>query len=156
MGEHRYHHTRIGINGRLDSIQCAVLIEKLKRYPQEIANRQKVAARYTQAFTELREYGVTPPQTAKDTTSVWAQYTVRVPNRAELQKRLQAEGIPTAIHYPITMADQPAYKEVATTHAIPVARQAADEVMSLPMYPDMSESVQNQIVEIFSRTAKGL
>ena len=147
MGEHRYHHTRIGINGRMDSIQCAVIIEKLKRYPEEVENRNKVATRYTEAFTPLKEKGVSTPIIKDGCRSVWAQYTLRVPDREAFQASLKEKGIPTAVHYPITMADQPAFKEITTVHDITQARKAANEVVSLPMYPDMPHDIQDQIIE---------
>jgi UDP-2-acetamido-2-deoxy-ribo-hexuluronate aminotransferase len=147
MGEHRYLHPRIGVNGRLDTLQAAVLLAKLERYPWEIDQRQKVAERYTTAFADLRAKDIFTPVIRSDRQSVWAQYTLRVPNREALQKHLQQKGVPTAVHYPKTMADQPAYKDISTVHDIPAARKAADEVVSLPMYPDMSEAIQNQIIE---------
>lgn len=146
MGEHRYHHPRLGINGRLDSIQCAIITAKLTRYPWEIDQRNRVAQNYNSAFKDLSPLGVRTPAIRKDRQSVWAQYTLWVPDRKVFQKRLQDVGVPTAVHYPITMADQPAYKETSTVHDISRARQAADHVVSLPMYPDMTELVQNQII----------
>lgn len=147
MGEHRYSHTRLGINGRMDSIQAGILIAKLGRYPWEIEARDKVASRYTTAFSDLRSKGVSTPIVRSTSQSVWAQYTLRVPNRDQFQAKLQEKGVPTAVHYPIPMADQPAYKEIATAHDITHARKAAKEVVSLPMYPDMTESIQNQIID---------
>ena len=147
MGEHRYHHTRIGINGRMDSIQCGVIIEKLKRYPEEVENRNKVATRYTEAFTELQDKGVSTPIVKDGCRSVWAQYTLRVPNRDVFQASLKEKSIPTAVHYPIPMADQPAFKEITTIHDITQARKAANEVVSLPMFPDMTHDIQDQIIE---------
>lgn len=152
MGDHRYSHPRIGINGRLDTLQAAILLAKLERYPWEIEQRQKVAERYNAAFADLRAHGIFTPVVRGDRQSVWAQYTLRVPNRESFQKKLQEKGIPTAVHYPMTMADQPAYKEIATVHDISNARQAAQVVVSLPMYPDMSEAVQNQIIEAVRST----
>lgn len=147
MGEHRYSHTRIGVNGRMDSLQAGILLAKLTRYPWEIEARDKVAARYTTAFSDLRSKNVSTPVIRPGSKSVWAQYTLRVPNRDQFQAKLQENGVPTAVHYPIPMADQPAYKEISVVHDIPNARQAAKEVVSLPMYPDMSESTQNQIID---------
>lgn len=147
MGEHRYSHTRLGINGRMDSIQAGILIAKLSRYPWEIEARDKVASRYTTAFSDLRSKGVSTPIVRPTSKSVWAQYTLRVPNRDQFQAKLQEKGVPTAVHYPIPMADQPAYKDIATAHDISHARKAATEVVSLPMYPDMTESIQNQIID---------
>ena len=146
MGEHRYHHPRVGINGRLDSIQCTVLTAKLERYPWEMEQREKIAQRYSEAFEKLAKAGVRTPKVRADRASVWAQYTLSVPDRKIFQDKLQAKGIPTAVHYPITMADQPAYREFATIHDISNARKAAEHVVSLPMYPDMTEDVQEQVI----------
>ncbi len=146
MGEHRYHHSRIGTNGRLDSLQCAVLVAKLERYPWEIEQRERVAQNYTKAFSTLREKGVRTPTIKSDRHSVWAQYTLWVPDRTKFQAALQASGVPTAVHYPIAMPDQPAYKEHCVTHDISNARKAAEHVVSLPMFPDMSEETQAKIV----------
>jgi UDP-2-acetamido-2-deoxy-ribo-hexuluronate aminotransferase len=147
MGEHRYHHSRIGTNGRLDSIQCAVLVAKLERYPSEIEQRERVAQNYTKAFSALREKGVRTPTIRPDRQSVWAQYTLWVPDRAKFQAALQARGVPTAVHYPIAMPDQPAYKDHCITHDISNARAAAEHVVSLPMFPDMTDATQSQIIE---------
>ncbi|MCB0351100.1 MAG: DegT/DnrJ/EryC1/StrS aminotransferase family protein [Bdellovibrionales bacterium] len=146
MGEHRYHHPRLGINGRLDSIQCSVLTTKLERYPWELDQRDRIAQNYTTAFKELATFGVKTPIVREHNKSAWAQYTLSVPDRTKFQSHLQAKGVPTAVHYPITMADQPAYRETSTVHDISNARQAADHVVSLPMYPDMTEEIQNQII----------
>lgn len=147
MGEHRYHHPRLGINGRLDSIQCAVITTKLERYPWEIEQRDRIASNYTNAFSDLREYGVRPPRIVNGASSVWAQYTLWVPDRKKFQSALQDSEIPTAVHYPITMADQPAYTKTSVIHDISIARNAAEHVVSLPMYPDMTEETQNRIIQ---------
>jgi UDP-2-acetamido-2-deoxy-ribo-hexuluronate aminotransferase len=147
MGEHRYHHPRVGINGRLDSLQCAVLVSKLERYPWEIEQRNRVANRYNEEFRMLGKKGCRTPVVKKDRSSVWAQYTLSVPDRTKFQAALQEKGVPTAVHYPITMADQPAYKEVSVAHDIQNARFAADRVVSLPIFPDMTEDVQGQVID---------
>ncbi|OFZ13611.1 MAG: aminotransferase DegT [Bdellovibrionales bacterium RBG_16_40_8] len=146
MGEHRYHHPRLGINGRLDSLQCAVLTAKLSRYAWEIEQRERVAERYNKAFSELKKFSVYTPTIRSDRKSVWAQYTLWVPDRDKFQSHLQQKGVPTAIHYPITMADQPAYRETAKIHDISTARLAAQHVVSLPMYPDMTDEIQDHII----------
>ncbi len=143
----RYYHTRIGVNGRLDTLQCAILIPKLERFPWELEQRSRLAERYNKAFKELEGKGVRTPTLAPDRTSAWAQYTLQVPNRDEFQSRLQAKGIPTAIHYPRTMADQPAYTKNGRVLDISVSRKMADCVISLPMYPDMTDSIQDQVIE---------
>ncbi|MCB0385013.1 MAG: DegT/DnrJ/EryC1/StrS family aminotransferase [Bdellovibrionales bacterium] len=145
----RYFHPMVGINGRLDTIQCAILIEKLKRYPWEIEERERVAQAYNRAFAEM---DVKTPVVRADRQSVWAQYTLRVSNRPEFQKRMNELGVPTAVHYPTTMGDQPAYQKLSVIHDISQATQAAREVVSLPMYPDMSTEIQQQIVEAVGKS----
>lgn len=147
--ESRYYHTRLGINGRLDTIQCAVLLAKLTRYHWEVEQRQKIGTRFNEAFAGLKSKGLQIPVVKSDRQSVWAQYTVYVENRDAFQKKLTELGVPTSIHYPRTMPEQPWYKEhtaQANLH-IPVAQKAAQHVISLPFFPDMTEEVQNQIIE---------
>ncbi len=143
----RYIHTRIGINGRLDTLQCAILIPKLERFPWELEQRTRVANRYNQAFRELESSGVVLPILAANRTSSWAQYTLQVPKRDAFQKALQEKGVPTAIHYPRTMPDQPAYKDHGRTLNIEVSRKMTDLVVSLPMYPDMTDDIQDYVIE---------
>lgn len=139
--EQRYVHTRIGIGGRMDTIQCAIVLAKLERFDWEIAQRQKVAERYSELLDEL-DHEVKLPRVNGDRTSVWAQYTLRVPGRDRLQKQLQERGIPTAVHYPTPLYRQPAY---SAELFLPVAEQAARDVMSLPMHPDLDAAKQDMI-----------
>ncbi len=143
----RYYHTRIGINGRLDTLQCAILIPKLERFPWELEQRTARALRYNRAFKELESKGIVIPQLAANRTSAWAQYTLQVPKREEFQKKLQEKGVPTAVHYPRTMADQPAYTKNGRILDISVSRKMADCVVSLPLYPDMNDSIQDYVIE---------
>ena len=147
--EKRYYHTRLGVNGRLDTIQCAILLAKMERYDWEIEQRQKVANRYNKAFSEIKSEGFSFPLVKSDRDSVWAQYTLTVKDRAGFQKKLQDKGVPTSVHYPLTMADQPWYKQHAAGAQanIPVARWAADNVISLPLYPDMDTATQDRVIE---------
>lgn len=147
--ETRYYHTRLGINGRLDTIQCAILISKLQRYPWEIEQREKIARRYNEAFSAVKQTGFSFPHVANGHQSVWAQYTLTVENRTEFQKKLQAAGVPTSIHYPRIMPEQPWYKEHANRSVgdLKNSRWAADHVISLPMYPDMDDNTQKYIIE---------
>lgn len=145
--ESRYYHTRLGINGRLDTLQCAILLAKLERYDWEVEQRQKVADRYNEAFAGIKAPGFTLPLVKNDRKSVWAQYTLSIENRADFQKKLTDAGVPTSIHYPRTMPDQPWYKENTPCHNdISKSRHAADHVISLPMYPDMDSSTQDKII----------
>ncbi len=147
--ETRYYHTRLGINGRLDTIQCAILISKLQRYPWEIEQREKIARRYNEAFSSIKQNGFSFPHVASGHQSVWAQYTLTVENRTEFQKKLQAAGVPTSIHYPRIMPEQPWYKEHANKSVgdLKNSRWAADHVISLPMYPDMDDSTQKYVID---------
>lgn len=146
--ETRYHHTRLGINGRLDSIQCAILIAKLGRYDWEVEQRERLAARYDQALAGLKAPGFATPVVRKDRGSVWAQYTLAVGDRASFQKKMTEAGVPTSVHYPRIMPDQPWYKEhlPAPKHDLSVSRWAADHVISIPMFPDMSDAIQDRII----------
>lgn len=145
--ESRYYHTRLGVNGRLDTIQCAILLSKLERYDWEVDQRQKIADRYNQAFSAVKAPGFSIPVVKSDRKSVWAQYTVSVKNRAEFQKALTEAGVPTSIHYPRTMPDQPWYKEnTPCQNDISNSRHAAEHVISLPMFPDMDTATQDKII----------
>ncbi|MCX7978073.1 MAG: DegT/DnrJ/EryC1/StrS family aminotransferase, partial [Bdellovibrionaceae bacterium] len=103
--ESRYYHTRLGINGRLDTIQCAVLLAKLSRYDWEMEQRERIARRYNEEFATIRKEGFSTPKIKENRRSAWAQYTLTVPDRTDFQKRLTEMGVPTSVHYPRTMAD---------------------------------------------------
>jgi UDP-2-acetamido-2-deoxy-ribo-hexuluronate aminotransferase len=141
----RYHHTRIGINGRLDSIQCAVLLAKLERFEWEVAERARIGARYDVLLSGLAP-AIRPVKVRPDRTSVFAQYTLVVENRAELERALKAAGIPTAIHYPSSLHQQPAYSAGWEGVSFPVAERLAREVISLPMHPYLDAATQDRIV----------
>lgn len=147
--ETRYYHTRLGVNARLDSIQCAVLIAKLERYPWEMEQRERIAQRYNTAFASIKADGFSFPYVAPNHRSVWAQYTLTVKDRAAFQKKLQENGVPTSIHYPRIMPDQPWYKANANKSVgdLNHSRWAADHVISLPMYPDMEDKTQDYVIE---------
>lgn len=139
----RYSHSRIGINGRMDTIQAAILLEKLKLFPDEIILRQRVASRYNELFSNL----VKTPFVHQHNRSVYAQYTIEVNNRDEFQRQMQSEGIPTAVHYPISMHQQKALEYLNyKTGDFPYAEQASKKVMSLPMHPYLKEDEQIKIV----------
>lgn len=134
--DRRYHHIRVGVNSRLDTLQAAILLPKLEIFEEEIELRQQVAGWYDVA---LKGAGVdTTPYIEADNISAYAQYTVQVDDRDAVQKRLQAVGIPTAVHYPIPLNKQPA---VADQHALlPVGDRVATRVMSLPMHPYLDKA----------------
>jgi dTDP-4-amino-4,6-dideoxygalactose transaminase len=143
QGSDKYDNVRIGMNGRLDTMQAAVLIEKLKIFPDEIAARDRVAKRYNEMLGDV----VAVPVVAEGNTSVWAQYTLRVPNRDSLAAALKAKGIPTAIYYPKPLHQQTAYcKFPCAGNGVPVSERLAGEVLSLPMHPYLEEAVQDRII----------
>ncbi|MBB1634316.1 DegT/DnrJ/EryC1/StrS aminotransferase family protein [Cupriavidus sp. UME77] len=141
--DRRYHHVRVGVNSRLDTLQAAILLSKLTIFDDEIERRQTVAKRYN---VHLREAGITTtPYVEPYSLSVYAQYTVRVPAREKVQSKLRIAGIPTVVHYPIPLNQQPA---VAATHMqLPEGDGVALEVLSLPMHPYLTEILQAQIAE---------
>ena len=139
----RYTHTRIGVGGRMDTLQCAIVLAKLERFDWEVQQRLALGARYNQLCDAA---GIARMVQREDRTSVFAQYTVRVANRAQVQDRLKAAGIPTAVHYPIPLNRQPAYLELCSTPT-PVADQLAAEVMSLPMSADLPPAQQDAVVQ---------
>lgn len=147
--ERRYYHTRLGVNARLDTLQCAILLAKMERYDWEVTQRQKLGDRYNKAFGEIKKDGFQIPIVKSDRKSVWAQYTLSVPNRDSFQKKLTEMGVASSVHYPLTMPDQPWYKEhTADPKAqIPVSRQAANHVISLPLFPDMTSEMQDRVIE---------
>lgn len=150
----RYVHTRLGINGRLDAMQCAVLLAKLDIFGEEIALRQAAAARYTTLIT-AQIPGLQPPAVLPNRSSVWAQYTLRLPRRAEVQKALQAQGIPTAVHYPLPLHLQPVFASLGLpAGTLPVAERAAQEVMSLPMHPYLDAVAQDGVVKALAETQR--
>ena len=150
-GEHRYAHDRIGINSRLDTLQAAILIEKLAIYADEIEARQDVAARYTSGLSGDFETPVVP----EGLTSIWAQYTIKTRSsqeRAALQERASAAGVPTMIYYPLPMHRQAAYRDFPVDPAgLPVSDDLCERVVSLPMHAYLASQVQDTIIA----TAKG-
>ena len=145
----RYHHTRIGVGGRMDTIQCAVLLAKLERFEWEVAKREEVGRRYDSLLSHcenVRLLAVRP-----DRTSVYAQYTVLARDRAKLEASLQSQGVPTAVHYPVPLHLQPAYRQYGVEGHFPVSERVATEVMSLPMYPDLAPAMQDRIVGAVER-----
>ena len=146
----KYDAQHIGVTGRLDTIQAAVLIEKLKIFPDEIAARQAVAVRYAEGLADV----AITPRTGNESTSVWAQYTIRLgPGRRDaLGAALKAEGIPTAIYYAKPLHRQAAYRDFpAVDGGLPVCEQLAEEVISLPMHAYLEPAVQDRVIEAVRR-----
>lgn len=143
--QNRYDCARLGLNARFDTMQAAVLIEKLKIFPEEIAARARIAARYSALLAEVARV----PKVRSDSTSVWAQYTIRVASerRDAFAARLKAEGVPTSIHYPLPVhAQQPFRQYPAAEGGLTVSERLASEVISLPMHAYLEEPVQDRIV----------
>lgn len=139
----RYCHSRVGINGRMDTLQAAVLIEKMKLFPAEVVMRHNVAERYDQMLSSI----VKTPFIPKYNTSVYAQYTIEVTNRDEFQKKVNAAGIPTAVHYPVAMHLQKALNYLNySLNDFPHAERASSHVISLPMHPYLQEEEQAAVV----------
>ncbi len=144
-GADRYDNVSIGITGRLDTIQAAVLLEKLAIFPDEIAARDRIARRYSAMLADI----ATVPHVPENATSVWAQYTIRLPagTRDCLAAALKAEGIPTAIYYPKPLHRQEAYRQYPTVDGgVPVSDRLADEVISLPMHAYLDGPTQDRII----------
>lgn len=143
QGSDKYDNVRIGINGRLDTIQAAILLEKLTIFPDEIEARQRVAQRYN----ELLRGAATLPSLIPGATSVWAQYTLRVPDRMKVQAACKEQGVPTAVYYPIPLSKQTGYRQFPTTPGgTPVSEKLSREVISLPMHPYLDKATQDLIV----------
>lgn len=139
----RYTHTRVGVGGRMDTLQCAVVLAKLPRFEWELARRRELGARYADLLAEVNVglLAVRP-----DRNCVWGQYTVFVQERDRVQAALKDAGIPTAVHYPRPLHQQAAYAAFAPAGGCPVAEHVAQTVMSLPMSPDLSEADQDRMV----------
>ncbi|MBC2655754.1 DegT/DnrJ/EryC1/StrS family aminotransferase [Pseudomonas sp. MSSRFD41] len=141
--DRRYHHIRVGVNSRLDTLQAAILLAKLELFEKEILLRQEVAQSYERL---LHDAGIdATPYVEPYNTSVYAQYTIRVGNRDSVQARLKQLGIPTAVHYPIPLNKQPAVAD--SSASLPLGDEVAEQVMSLPMHPYMSLEDQLKVVE---------
>ena len=139
----RYTHTRVGVGGRMDTLQCAVVLAKLGRLDWELQRRREIGAEYHRRLAALN---LTTLAVRPDRDSVWGQYTVRVADRAHVQAVLAEAGVPTAVHYPKPLHRQPAYAKFGDPDACPNAVAAAGEVMSLPMSADLSGADLERVV----------
>src|SRR5712664_3845614 len=146
QGSDKYDNVRLGLTGRLDTMQAAILIEKLKIFEDEIEARNKVAERYARGLGNV----VTVPRLASGCTSVWAQYTIRLPkgcNRDGFAATLKAQGVPTAIYYPKSMHQQTAYRDFPVADGgVPASEALSDDVISLPMHAYLDEPTQERII----------
>lgn len=143
QGDHKYDNVLIGVNARLDTIQAAVLLEKLEIFEDEIAARQRVADRYNQYLRNVAHV----PKVIAGATSVWAQYTLTTEQRAEIIAACNAAGVPTAIYYPLSLSQQTAYRHYPKpASGVPISERLAGQVLSLPMHPYLDEATQNRII----------
>lgn len=150
--DRRYHHVRIGVNSRLDTLQAAVLLPKLAILDEEIGLRQVVAQRYRSLLHEAGVLGT--PYVDPDNISAYAQYTLRVDHRDRLQEKLRVAGVPTAVHYPIPLNRQPAVQD--PTARLPVGDEMATRVLSLPMSPTLTPDQQGQVADALFQALREL
>lgn len=143
-GSDKYDNVRLGINGRLDTLQAAILLEKLAIFDDELDRREVVARRYTSELADL----VTTPTVPDGVRSAWAQYTIRVPDRDLVAKELATAGVPTAVYYPLPLHRQQAYRHHPVgAGGMAASDRAADEVLSLPMHPYLDREDQGTVIE---------
>jgi dTDP-4-amino-4,6-dideoxygalactose transaminase len=142
QGSDKYENVRIGVNSRLDTIQAAILLEKLKIFPDEIEKRDAVARRYNQKLGQSNK--VRFPRVIAGARSTWAQYTIQVPDRSKVQAALKAQGIPTAIYYPIPLSQQKGYREYPAAPT-PASEKLCASVISLPMHPYLDDALIDRI-----------
>ena len=143
QGRDRNENVRVGLTARFDSIQAAILLEKLSIFDDECAARDRIAARYTSGLKDV----VTTPVVAENCTSVWAQYTICSPRRDRIAAHLQAHSIPTAVFYPKPIHTQAPYRDYpVVTGGLPVTERLAQEVLSLPMHPYLTADLQDHII----------
>ena len=145
--DRRYHHVRVGINSRLDTLQAAILLPKLAVLDEELAARNQIASQYSASLADLE--GLVLPTIEAGNCSAWAQYTVLVRQRDEVCKAMSEFGVPTAVHYPLPLNAQPAV--IDTSVELPVSAAVADQIMSLPMHPYLDDRDICKVVEGFSR-----
>jgi dTDP-4-amino-4,6-dideoxygalactose transaminase len=145
-GTTRYEVLRTGMNGRLDSLQAAVLLSKMTVFPDELAAREKIARHYDQRLGNV----LTTPARVPDSTSAWAIYAVLLPDgvdRDAFQAALRTEGVPTAVYYPRPLHRQPAYRDHHDGTDLPVSDRLADRILALPIHPDLDEAAVNQVCD---------
>ena len=140
----RYFHTRVGVGGRMDTLQCAIVLAKLGRFEWELERRRALGARYHALLQGVPGVGLLTVRDDRD--CVWAQYTVFVEQRERVQQLLQASGIPTAVHYPRPLHLQPAYEALCCVDCCPASVDVAQRVLSLPMSADLTEAQQDAVV----------
>jgi dTDP-4-amino-4,6-dideoxygalactose transaminase len=139
----KYLNMRVGMNSRLDTLQAAILIEKLKIFPDELQRRDSIASRYAAG---LKGAAATTPMVIEGGTSTWAQYTIEHPDRDGLAAHLKAQGVPTAAYYPMPMHAQDCYAGYPRPGGLPVSEEKAGRVLSLPMHPYLDEDSQGLVI----------
>lgn len=150
-GPRRHYHPFLGMNGRFDTIQAAVILGKLPHFKHEIAERARIGARYSE---KLRSVCIVP-EVMPGNTHVYAQYTIRVPSRDALGEKLKAQGIPTAVYYPKCLHEQPVFAHCGRKLGdLPVSEKMSREVISLPMSPFLSEEDQDKVIEAVKNALK--
>ena len=135
----------------MDTLQCAIVLAKLERLEWEIERRAAIGAKYTELLASTP--GVQTPTVRKDRSCVYAQYTIQVDRREEFIRVLKAHGVPTAIHYPVPINEQPAYAHLSSPQRTSVSAQVAKRVVSVPMHPDMNEATQHAVVTAIGAAA---
>ena len=151
-GMQQHHHPLLGMNGRFDTIQAAVLLAKWPHFPAELEARARIGVRYSNGLRDVCQV----PEIQPGNTHVYAQYTIRTPGRDALGRALQRQGIPSAVYYPKCLHEQPVFASAAHTWGdFPMAEKASREVLSLPMHPFLSEADQDQIVEAVRQWMEG-
>ncbi|MGH8175654.1 MAG: DegT/DnrJ/EryC1/StrS family aminotransferase [Steroidobacter sp.] len=160
--DRRYHHPRLGINGRLDTMQAAVLLAKLEIFDDEVRAREKIGARYSEMIAEAFGRQTDParrvitPYLAPECTSVYAQYTIEVADRTKVEEGLKARGIPTAVHYPVPLHMQPVFANLGQgAGTFPVSESVGRRVLSLPMHPYLTEDQQAHVVSALTEVVLG-
>lgn len=150
--DRRYHHPRIGINGRLDTIQAAILLAKMEIFPAEVEARGKIGEKYSKLLLELgakqsgeTDSGILVPHITKGNSSVYAQYTIQVDEREKVQQVLKDRGIPTAVHYPVPLNEQPAIQGICSKNTTPQSTAVAKRVVSLPLHPYLEDAMIEQV-----------
>lgn len=143
--DRQYHHPRLGINGRMDGMQAAVILSKLSIFDDEVAARARIGARYSEM---LADTAAVTPVIAEGYQSVYAQYTLQVENRDAVREALQKAGVPSAVYYPVTLDQQPALQDISRVSGdLTVTHALSEKVLSLPMHPYLDETTQDQIVD---------
>lgn len=148
----RYVHTRIGVGGRMDTLQCAVVLAKLERFDEELRRRAEIGDRYNRLMDQA---GIERVRQKPDRGSVFAQYTVFVDQRDRVREALQQAGIPVAVHYPLPLNEQPAYRDLCCPDCTPVAKATAARVLSVPMGADLRPEQQDRVVEALHAAVNG-